>query len=714
MTPERYIIRSMELSLSSPVQYVPRVGPMMANRLKKLNIRSVEDLLMYVPFRYDDYSLISPIAAVQPGEAVTLTGVVDSIRNAITKSGKRMQEAVVSDASGKLEVIWFNQPFLLRLIQKGDSLRLAGKVDWFGHKLVMSSPSYEVTGRDPVSSPLNSVRPPLNMTGSRPVSNESLHSGRLVPIYPETEGISSKWLRGRVAFLLQTILPLVEDPLPVDVQKTHHLMPLPRAISAVHFPDSLDEAKNAKHRLAFDEVFFLMLRARHQKLLREENARAPAFTSVSEDIASLVARLPFTLTDDQNKVIGEVALDLARSVPMNRLLMGDVGSGKTIIAAIAMYSAYGNGLQSLLMAPTEILANQHYETISTLLTPFGVKVGIVTGSQKSQNQNSKRLGFNVLIGTHALLSKSMTYTNVGLIVIDEQHRFGVEQRQLLGQKGEGGATAHLLTMTATPIPRTVARTIFGNVDLSVITQMPKGRQKIKTWLVPKEKREKAYEWMKKELRKSGGQAYIVCPLIEESETLTSVRAVKTEYEKLKTIFQGFTLGLLHGRMKPKEKIAALDRFRTKKDTILVATPVVEVGIDIPSAILILIEAADRFGLAQLHQLRGRVGRGEIGSYCLLFSDTEDELTIKRLKSLETIHNGPELADVDLALRGPGELFGSRQHGIPPLRIASFSDTQLLEESQRAVSEYLQTDPHLENPLLRKRLLKSTINNVQQD
>lgn len=695
----------MQLTLSSSVQYVPRVGPAMAKRLEKLHIRSVEDLLMNVPFRYDDYSRISPIASVRPGEAVTLTGVVDSIRNAITKSGKKMQEAVVSDSSGKIEVIWFNQPFLLRIIKKGDTLRLAGKVDWFGHKLVMTSPSYEIV--DPQA--------------QGPALSLSIHSGRLVPIYPETEGISSKWLRGRIAYLLETLLPSVEDSLPVIFQKTHHLMPLLRAISMVHFPNSLDEAITARHRLAFDEVFLLMLRARHQKHLWEESARAQAFTSVSEDISTITSRLPFTLTDDQNSVIGDIARDLSRRVPMNRLLMGDVGSGKTIVAAIALFSAYRNGLQSLLMAPTEILANQHYETISTLLTPFGVKVGIVTGSRKSQI--TKRLGFgppaggldlgfNVLIGTHALLSKSMTYTNVGLIVIDEQHRFGVNQRQLLGQKGESSTTPHLLTMTATPIPRTVARTVFGNVDLSVLTQMPKGRQKIKTWLVPKEKRENAYGWIKKTLRASGGQAYIVCPLIDESETLTSVRAVKTEFEKLKTIFQGFNLGLIHGRMKPKEKIAALDRFRSGKDTILVATPVVEVGIDIPNAILILIEAAERFGLAQLHQLRGRVGRGNIASYCLLFSDTEDELTIKRLKSLETIHNGPELADVDLALRGPGELFGSRQHGIPPLRIASFSDTQLLEESQRTVSEYLQTDPHLENPLLRKRLEKDTITITQ--
>ena len=503
----------MQLTLSSSVQYVPRVGPMMATRLEKLIIHTVEDLLMYVPFRYDDYSRVSQIAVVQPGEAVTLTGVVDSIRNAITKSGKKMQEAVVSDSSGKIEVIWFNQPFLLRIIQKGDTLRLAGKVDWFGHKLVMSSPSYEVTGPGPVST-------------------DSLHAGRLVPIYPETEGVSSKWLRGRIAYILQTILPDVKDTLPELIQKAHHLMPRVAAISTVHFPNSLVDAKTARHRLAFDEVFLLMLRARLQKLLWEESARGPAFTSPEKDISSVVSRLPFTLTDDQQRVIEEVARDLGRTVPMNRLLMGDVGSGKTIIAAIAMFSAFRSGFQSLLMAPTQILAEQHYQTITALLGPLGVHVGLVTGSSKDEESQS-----HCIVGTHALLSKSRPNTNVGLIVIDEQHRFGVAQRQLLGQKGEGGRIPHLLTMTATPIPRTVARTVFGNVDLSVLTQMPKGRQKIKTWLVPKEKRENAYEWMKKELRESGGQAYIVCPLIEESETLTSVRAVKTEYEKLKTIFR---------------------------------------------------------------------------------------------------------------------------------------------------------------------------------
>ncbi len=682
----------MQLTLQSPVQYVPRIGPRMAKLLEKLGAITVEDLLYYVPFRYDDFSLILPIARVRPGETVTISGTVISIKNAITKTGKKLQEARVADQTDTMNVIWFNQPFLTRIIHEGDTIRLAGKVDWFGHKVIMSSPVYEITKTE----------------GSR----GSLHTGRFVPIYPETEGVTSKWLRGRIAYLLDTVLQQAREHLPIDIQQTNRLVSLREALASVHFPKTLDEGAQAKKRLAFDELFWLCLRSRHQRTLWEQTKHAPPITIPKEDLAAFIQQLPFELTNDQKTVVNEICNDMTRATPMNRLFIGDVGSGKTVVAAIAMYVACRNGLQSVLMAPTQILAEQHYQTITKLLSQLGINAGLVTGIRI---KNAGILHSPILIGTHALLSKSTTFKNVGLIVIDEQHRFGVEQRKLLQEKGKGEQTPHLLTMTATPIPRTVARTMFGNLDLSILTQMPTGRTKIKTWLVPKEKRENAYAWIKKQLRETGGQAFIICPLIEESETLATVKAVKSEYERLKGIFSEFSLGLLHGRLKPKEKAGALERFRTQKDAILLATPVVEVGIDIPNAIIMLVEAAERFGLAQLHQLRGRVGRGSIASFCLMFTEAEDEITIKRLKSMETIHNGPQLAEVDLSLRGPGELFGSKQHGIPPLRIASFSDKTLIHDTQKAVDTLMQSDPLLATvPLLSEKLKEDRIQSATAD
>lgn len=648
----------MQLSLDTPVRYIPHIGPVMAERLSDLDIYTVRDLLYHVPFRYDDFSLVSPIARVRPGETVTVNGTIDSIRAFYTKTGKKIQEAVVSDSSGKLTVIWFNQLYLLKILHPGDYVHLSGKIDWFGSRVVMSNPSYE--------------------------QGTSLHTGRLVPVYPETAGVSSKWLRSRIAFLLKTIA--VIDFLPNVTLNEYHLMPLPAALAAVHFPDNKEDIERGRHRIAFDEVFLLQLTAYEQKKIWEQTQRARAFTIPKTDVSSLIHSLPFTLTDDQKRSLDEICGDLTRPVPMNRLLVGDVGSGKTVLAAIAMYIAQRNGLQSILMAPTVILAQQHYETISKLLTPLGIKIGLITSEQKE--------GGDILVGTHALLTKQKMFHNLGLVVIDEQHRFGVEQRALLTGKNKSASTPHFLTMTATPIPRTIAKTLLGNTDLSVLSQMPMGRRVVKTWVVPPNKRPAAYDWIKKQ----PGQTFIICPLIEESENLTEVKAVKEEYEKIKMIFPD--VGLLHGRMKPSEKTKVLDDFRKEKTRILVSTPVVEVGIDIPNATIMVIEGADRFGLGQLHQLRGRVGRGNLQSYCLLFTETDDQKTMSRLKALETIHSGPLLADVDLRLRGPGEVFGTRQHGMPHFKIASFTDMATMNEAQQVLHEL--------PPALLRELVKTTI------
>ena len=661
----------MELTLSSPVQYLPRVGPKMAKKLEKLGINSVEDLLFYAPFRYNDYSLVSPIARVQPGETVTIAGTVESIKNIYTKTGKKIQQATVVDASGRLEIVWFNQPFLVRTIRPGEAIHLAGLVSWFGPKIVMSSPEYELTG-----------------------ASTSLHTGRLVPVYSETEGMSSKWLRGRIAFALAECKKRIFEYMPDTLIKRYNLVPIQKALEDIHYPPNERSAKAARERLAFDELFILLLRTK-------------------TDITAFIRSLPFELTGDQKNCVEDILRDLSGRIPMNRLLEGDVGAGKTVVAAIAMFAVGGSGYRSALMAPTEILAQQHYETLEQFLQPMGIQIALVTGSQK---KSPKDKNIDVFVGTHALLTSSLPLERIGLIVIDEQQRFGVAQRALLRTRVKGRKTPHLLTMTATPIPRTIAQTIYSNLDLSILVDMPEGRQMVKTWVVPKEKRTSAYAWIRKQLKDQGSQAFIVCPLIEESETMTSAKAATTEYERLrKNVFSDLQLGLLHGRLGSKVKTRVLGEFRKRHYDILVTTPVVEVGIDLPNATIMMVEAAERFGLAQLHQLRGRVGRGKLASFCLLFTDVESEPILKRLKALERIHNGPQLAELDLTIRGPGDILGVRQHGLPGLKIARLGDLNLIQKAKEAVKSLVQKDADLAGfPLLRQKLQRDTIESVALD
>jgi ATP-dependent DNA helicase RecG len=686
----------MEIMLSTPVRYIPRVGPAMAGRLERLGIQTVEQLLYHIPFRYDDFSLISTIAGVRPGNTVTVKGTVEKFTAFFTKTGKKIQEATVSDDTGILTVIWFNQPYLRTIITVGSTIRLSGPITWFGNKLVMSSPAYEIINPADESS--------------------SLHTGRLVPIYPETEGISSKWMRGRIAFLLSTVSSKIIEFVPESVRSSQGFMDIPVALQTIHFPSSLKEAEEAKRRLAFDELLLLQVRAYEEKYEREQKERAYPFTIPSDDVASLIRSLPFTLTADQTNAIHDLFVDVTKPYPMNRLLEGDVGSGKTIVAAIAMYVAYKNGYQSVLLAPTQILAEQHYTSIQQLLSPLGIRVDILTGDKKTiPKRSSKKQAPSIIVGTHALLSESVNLHAVGLVIIDEQHRFGVTQRTILTKENADGKIPHLLTMTATPIPRTVAKTILGHMDLSTLTQMPLGRKRVKTWVVPNTKRQSAYVWITKQIQTTQGQVFIICPFIEESESLTTVKAVKKEYETLRNQFPMFSIGLLHGKMKPAQKTNVLTDFREQKHQILLATPVVEVGIDIPNATIMMIEGADRFGLGQLHQLRGRVGRGSLSSYCLLFTEKDDNDTIERLKALERVYSGPELAEIDLVHRGPGELLGTRQHGIPNLKIASFTDGKTIEETRKAVSHLTAIDPSLHSfTLLREKARECTIEAITQD
>jgi len=680
----------MELTLDSNVQYIPRVGPAMAARLLKLGIRTVGDLLYHTPFRYNDFSNVLPIKQARVGQTITVTGVIDSHKTFITKTGKRVQKASVSDQSGKIDVIWFNQMYLPSVLTPGLTVNLAGTVSWFGNSVALIAPDYEIVD-----------------AGS---DEPSLHTGRMVPVYPETEGVSSKWMRGRIAYLLERGLHKTEDFIPESILKEHALISLSEALSHIHFPSTGADIKQAKRRLAFGELFLFKLRALMERYVWETTQKSIVIYK-DQSLETFIKSLPFELTDDQQRVIGEILNDMQKPFPMNRLLEGDVGSGKTVVSAVAMYASYVKGYSSIIMAPTQILAEQHAKTLQTVFSAFDIPVTLILGGNTNKQTQISPDKPGIIVGTHALLSEQKQFQNVALIVIDEQQRFGVEQRMLLREKTRtGDKTPHVLTMTATPIPRTIALALYGNLDLSVISHLPVGRKRVRTWIVPNEKRDSAYQWINKELKTNGTQAFIVCPIIEESETLATVKSVKSEFLHLtKQVFPNLKLGLLHGRMKPKEKSQVLEKMKHHELDILVATPVVEVGIDIPNASIMVIEAGERYGLSQLHQLRGRVGRSDKQAYGLIFTEATDELALKRLKALETVHSGPELAEIDLSIRGPGELFGTRQHGMPNLRFGSLFDTQLLEMADHSAQQIIALDPTISGfPLLRQALENGTI------
>lgn len=645
------------MNLTTPLSKVQGFGPTYLSRLARLGISSVGELIYHFPFRYDDLSSVKKIAELSPGEVATVRGEVWEIGNVRTRRGKTLTRLIVNDGSGSIEAVFFNQPYLARVIRSGTTISLAGKVSQYSGKINFSNPDYELG------------------TGG-------LHTGRLVAVYPETEGLSSKWIRGKIARILPETGGLKEY-LPERVMTEFKLLPLTEALQKIHLPQNPLEAEAARRRFGFEEFFLLQLASLIRKAAWQKSPGVVVALD-QEKLLQFTAALPFQLTSDQNKVLSEILGDLGRPRPMNRLLQGDVGSGKTVVAAAAAYMANLSGFQTALMAPTEILANQHYQTLRAILEPHGLTIGLRTGSRKLGSGT-------VTVGTHALLSRSLEFKNLGLVVIDEQHRFGVEQRALLRAKG---TTPHVLTMTATPIPRTLALTLYGDLDISVISSLPPGRQPIKTYLVPPEKRNKSYQFVREKIA-SGQQIFVVTPLIEPSETLTTVRSAKAEFDRLKDeIFPELKLGLLHGRLKSQEKEGVLQGFRDKKYDILVTTPVVEVGIDVPNAAVMMIEGAERFGLAQLHQLRGRVGRGAASSWCLLFTEDKTEKARLRLQALEKSNRGQELAELDLNLRGPGEIYGLRQSGIPALKIADLADLSLLEETKKAAERFVKESPKL--------------------
>ncbi len=704
------------MDLQIPISKGNRSMKMYASRLEKLGILTFQDFLYHLPSRYEDFSIISKIAEIQPGETVTIQGQVLDMKSNYMRGAriKTMQKAIVADGTGSIELTWFNQPFLTKSILTNSQISASGKADMFGRNktLSMQSPEYEILYND----------------AAKPI-----HTGRLIPVYPETQGVSSKWLRRQIYNILTQNMRQIQEYLPENLLKRYDFMSFPTALQEIHYPKNLESAQKARERLAFDELFLMQLKSNQRRAAWKEKQKGLPFEieKFQTKIYECINSLPFKLTSAQQNALDNILNDLSLDKPMNRLLQGDVGSGKTIVAAMGMYAAYLNGYQSVIMAPTEILANQHYATISKLLEPLDVKVALVTGSKKPKGIRNQESGireknkkdpdssfmipdsngdYDILVGTHALLSDNVKLKNLGLVIIDEQQRFGVEQRGTIRKKGNN---PHLLTMTATPIPRTVALTMYGDLELSYLNEMPHGRKRVKTWLVPPEKRDGAYNWIHKQIKDTNSQVFIVCPFIEPSETMQTVKAVNQEYERLSnTIFPDLRLGLLHGKLKAKEKETVLKEFREGNFDILVATPVVEVGIDIPNATIILIEASERFGLAQLHQLRGRVGRGDKQSYCLLFTESKSSQAFVRLKSMETIFAGAELAELDLKLRGAGNLYGTAQHGIPKLKAASFSDINLIQKAKHAADEVF---PHLSAySSLQQKLMDTFDQNISPD
>jgi len=662
--------------LNAPVTVMRGVGERQARRLARLGLRTIRDLLYFLPRRYDDFSNLKTINRLEYGEEVTIVAQVERAETRQTRRGSAIFKAVLSDGTGFIEATWFNQPYLAERIRHGRQIVISGRVDEYLGRLCFTSPEWE------------------------PLRKELLHTGRLVPVYPLTEGVSGRWLRQLIKKTVDYWAPRLPDHLPPAVREEHDLPDLGTALRQAHFPDSHDFLRKARYRLAFDELFVFqlgLLRQRH--LWRSAPGRQLPIDD--ESLQAFVLSLPFRLTGAQQRALGQIVADIRSPYPMNRLLQGDVGSGKTVVAAAAMALVVAAGAQAAMMAPTEILAEQHHETLKRLFAEFPGRqpsirllTGSVTGAEREEVYAGLADGsVDIVVGTHAIIQQGVTFRDLALAVIDEQHRFGVRQRAALRQKGYN---PHLLVMTATPIPRSLQLTIWGHLDVSVIDEMPPGRQPVTTRVILPRERERAYAFLRSQVEK-GRQAFIICPLVEESEKIEA-RAAVEEYERLrKVIFPDLRLGLLHGRMKSEEKEAVMSAFARGELDILVATSVVEVGIDVPNATVMLIEGAERFGLAQLHQFRGRVGRGEHPSYCLLVSESASPEAQERLTAVEATTDGFALAQKDLELRGPGEFLGTRQSGLPDLKMASLTDLRLLETVREAARRFFEEDPELSRP-----------------
>ena len=661
-------------ALDAKLTVLQGVGPRSAESLAKLGMTTLGDMLYYFPRRYDDYSQLKPIKDLLYGEQVTVIGTIQSVHSRPIRGGKAtIIEVIISDTTGGLRLSYFNQPWLANRFKQNDAISVSGKIDQYLGRLVMNSPDWE------------------------PVDAENLHTNRIVPVYSLTERITQKWLRNQMKQVVTYWAPSVADALPESVRASASLMPLGEALLQVHFPDSQEKLEAARERLAFDEIFYLQTGVLRQR--RDwKSVEAKRFSIADDWLDARLAGLPFTLTSVQGKAIADIRTDLASGKPMNRLLQGDVGSGKTVVAAVAAAMITSNNAQVAIMAPTSILAEQHYQSFVNLLKDVlkPEEIRLLVGDTPEAEKEEIRDGLanntiKIVIGTHAVIEGPVQFADLQFAVIDEQHRFGVEQRAELRSKG---TNPHLLVMTATPIPRSLALTLYGDLDLSIMDEMPAGRQPVNTFVLRPQERERAFTLLRGQLG-DGKQAFIIYPLIEESEKIDA-RAAVDDYETLsKEVFPNQKLGLLHGKMRPGEKDETMLKFRDRQFDILVSTTVVEVGVDVPNATVMLIEGADRFGLAQLHQLRGRVGRGSDQSYCLLIPTHEDKTENERLQAMAESTDGFFLAEKDLQIRGPGEFLGTRQSGYASsLRMASITDVKLIEKARMQAQNVFDKDPDL--------------------
>jgi len=694
---------------------LPGIAPKYTKILEKIGLFTVEDLLLYFPFRYDDFRKTVTLSTDFLDQVITIEGTVIKTKlNRIFKRKMTVAEVLITDENETpLKIVWFNQPYILDSLIIGSSIRVSGKLAQTGKFFTMTTPAWEKASRD------------------------ETNTGRLVPVYSETIGLTSKWIRWQI----QPLLPLAKklpDFLPDDIREKYHLYSLEKAVKERHFPTSPENLLRAEKTFAFREMFLIQLKTLEVKSQWEKN-KAVQIKFDEALIKNFVSKLPFSLTNAQRKATFEILKDLEKPRPMNRLLNGDVGAGKTIVAATAALQVLSVGCQAAIMAPTEVLARQHFESFCKIFEGYNFDIALLTNSYKLVNKKSefnseaselnsdfspskfrrnellKEISagkINLIIGTHALIQKDVAFKNLALVVIDEQHRFGVAQRAALQQDtleihdGKIQTIPHLLTMTATPIPRTLAIAFFGSLELSILDEMPKNRKPIITKVVSPNGRNQIYQFIRNEIQ-SGRQTFIIFPFVEESKAITEVKAAVAEHQRLsQKVFPELRLGLLHGKLKAKEKEMVMQDFKDKKLDILVSTSVVEVGIDVPNATVMIIENAERFGLSQLHQFRGRVGRGEHQSYCFLFSEKDTKASLSRLSVMEKTNDGFKIAEADLKQRGAGQFLGTVQSGIPDIAMESLTNIKLIKFSRQEAAEILKTDPKLkEHPLLADALQK---------
>lgn len=672
--------------LTQSIQVVKSIGEARAKLFHKLNIFTVEDLVTYFPRQYEDRSSFKKIAQLEDNESCAFEGIIASVvSEQKIRKGLTLSKVTIKDETGVIIATWFNQAYLKNVFKRGERYIFYGKVSRKFRLFEVQNPVYEKLIEH----------------------KEAKNICRIVPVYAATAKLTQNMIRAAIGNTLEVVVGHFEEPLPNQLRNKYRLSEINFCLKNIHFPNCDEDFKNARYRLVFEEFLMLQLGLLNIKSSLQQNKKGIIFSG-DNDLVQFISSLPFTLTEAQQKVFLEIEKDMESDNIMNRLVQGDVGSGKTIVAVLALFKAVRCGYQGTLMVPTEILAEQHFKSISQLMIPYGIRIGLLTGSltQKQKREILQRIEtgeLDIVIGTHALIEENVNFKNLGLVITDEQHRFGVRQRAVLSQKGNN---PDVLVMTATPIPRTLALILYGDLDISIIDQLPPGRKPIKTYAVDNGMRERINKFIREKVGE-GRQAYIVCPLVEESEAIEAKSATELAERIANEDFKDLKVGLIHGKMRPKEKDEVMKNFVEGNINVLVSTTVIEVGVNVPNATVMVIENSERFGLAQLHQLRGRVGRGEHQSYCVLYNESRSKVSRERMKVMEKTNDGFIISEKDLELRGPGEFFGTRQHGLPEFKIANiYKDMDILKEAQEAAAEILRQDPVLEkeeNAALRKKM-----------